>query len=147
SIKAVRSRLRGALLMVAEREPADTRKLCWGCQDSGDSRARAAAQVRCFPENAGPGFLGGEPVEHAGERRALAHVFEPGEPRERALDADAEARVRHAAIAAQVLVPLERGLRQSVLVDAAREELEVRHALAAADDLAVALGRETVARQ
>src|SRR5215471_142838 len=120
--------------MVAEREPADTRKTYGECQESGDSHRNARQ-------------LWGEPVEHARERRALAHVLEPGEPGERALDADAESRVRHAPVAAQVLVPLERRLRQAVLVDAPRQQIEARHALAAADDLAVALGGEAVARQ
>jgi hypothetical protein len=34
-----------------------------------------------------------------------------------------------------------------VLVDAPRQQFERRHALAAADDLAVALGRQAIARQ
>ena len=72
-------------------------------------------------------------------------MVQPGDPRERALDADPEAGVRHAAVAAQVLVPLEGLLRQALLLDAARQQLERGHALAAADDLAVALRGQAVA--
>ena len=51
------------------------------------------------------------------------------------------------AVAAQVEVPLERLLRQLVLLDALQQQVEVVHALAAADDLAVALGRQHVDAQ
>ena len=50
------------------------------------------------------------------------------------------------AVAAQVEVPLEGLLRQLVLLDALQQQVVVVEALAAADDLAVALGREHVAR-
>ena len=64
-----------------------------------------------------------------------------------ALDAHAEAAVRHRAVAAQVEVPLERLLRQLVLLDALQQQVEIVEALAAADDLAVAFGREHVDAQ
>ena len=51
------------------------------------------------------------------------------------------------AVAAQVEVPLERLLRQLVLLDALQQQVEVVQALAAADDLAVALGRQHVDAQ
>src|SRR5262249_41634059 len=90
---------------------------------------------------------GFEAVEHAWERNRLAHVLETGDPRQRTLDPDPEARVGHRAVTAQILVPLERFLRQAMRVDAPCELLERGHALAAPDDLAVALRRQTVARQ
>ena len=62
-----------------------------------------------------------------------------------ALDAEAEAGVRERAVAAQVEVPLERLARQLVLARSRASSVrEVVLALAAADDLAVALGREHV---
>ena len=61
-----------------------------------------------------------------------------------ALDAHAEAAVRDGAEAAQVEVPLERLLRQAVLLDPLQQQVVVGDALAAADDLAVALRREHV---
>ena len=61
-----------------------------------------------------------------------------------ALDAHAEAGVRHGAVAAQVEVPVEGFLGQLVLLDALEQQVVVGHALAAADDLAVALGGEDV---
>src|SRR5262249_52765587 len=85
-----------------------------------------------------------EPIEHAREGNRLPHVVETGDPRQRALDADSEPGMRDGAVASQVLVPLEGLLRQAVLVDAARELFQRRHALAAADDLAVALRRQAI---
>src|SRR6476660_6733922 len=74
-------------------------------------------------------------------------MFEPADPRDDALDAHAEAAVRDAAVPAQIEVPLERFLRKLVLLDAAEQQDVVVDALAAADDLAVALGREDVDRE
>ena len=48
------------------------------------------------------------------------------------------------AISAQVEIPLEGFHRQLVLLDAALQQLVARHALRAADDFAVALGRQHV---
>ena len=73
--------------------------------------------------------------------RARARAADPGDD---ALDAHAEAAVRHGAVAAQVEVPLERLLRQVVLLDPLQQQIVVVEALAAADDLAVAFGREHV---
>ena len=53
----------------------------------------------------------------------LAHVIEAADPGHRALNAHAEARMRHAAVAAQVEVPLEGFLGQVVLLDAAVQQL------------------------
>ncbi len=55
--------------------------------------------------------------------------------------------MRHGAIAAQVEVPLEGLGRQLVLLDPSQEQIVVRDALAAADDLAVALRRQHVHAQ
>jgi hypothetical protein len=52
--------------------------------------------------------------------------------------------VRHGAEATQIEVPVERLARQLVLGDARFEPGQVVLALAAADDLAVAFGREHV---
>jgi hypothetical protein len=54
-------------------------------------------------------------MQGAGERNGLAHMVQAADPRDGALDAHAEARVRHAAVAAQVEVPLEGFLGQLVL--------------------------------
>ena len=74
-------------------------------------------------------------------------MLEPADPRDDALDAHAEAAVRDAAEPAQIEVPLERLARELVLLDAAEQQVVVVDALAAADDLAVALGREDVDRE
>src|SRR5438128_1793362 len=78
-------------------------------------------------------------VEHARERDGLAHVLERADPGHSALDAHAEATVRHAAELAQVQIPLEGFFWKPVLVDALAQRFIRVHALRAADDLAVAL--------
>src|SRR5690349_8725222 len=70
--------------------------------------------------------------------------MQAADPRDGALDAQAEAAVRHATVTAQVEVPLERLARQAVLVDALFERGEIVDTLAAADDLAVAFRREQI---
>src|SRR5271166_6098286 len=88
-----------------------------------------------------------QPVQHARKRYGLAHVLEAAYPRHRALDAHAEAGVRHTAELPQVKVPLEGLFRQSMLVNALEQQLVGRHALRAANNFAVALGREHVHAQ
>src|SRR5215212_11139809 len=83
-------------------------------------------------------------VKHPRERDGLADVLDAAHPCDAALDAHAEARVRDAAVAAQVEVPLERLARQAVLFELFFQKFERGRALAAADDFAVALGREHV---
>ena len=56
------------------------------------------------------------------ERYGFAHVIERAYPRNRAFDAHAEARVRHAAIAAQVEIPLECFFRQIMLAGCAAQQ-------------------------
>ena len=53
------------------------------------------------------------------KRNRLSHVVEAADPCDGALDAHAEALVRHAAVAAQGEVPLEGLLGQLVVLDAA----------------------------
>src|SRR5689334_13209065 len=86
----------------------------------------------------------GEAIEHAGEWDRLAHMAEPADPGDAPLDPEAEAGVRKGAVTAQIEVPLERLLGELVLLDGVLQRREVILALAAADDLAVALGREDV---
>ena len=68
-------------------------------------------------------------------------------PGDGALQAQAEAGVRHAAVAAQVEIPLERFLGQIVFAQALDEQFVTGDALAAADDFAVAFGSEHVEAQ
>src|SRR2546421_10816868 len=72
----------------------------------------------------------------ARERYGVAHVGEPGDVSHRALEAQAEAGVRHGAVATQVAIPAECFLVDADLVHPCVEELEPLLALAAADDLA-----------
>src|SRR5665213_2188489 len=83
-------------------------------------------------------------VQRASKRNGLAHMVEAADPRHHALNAHAEARMRHAAIAAQVEIPLERVERQALLLNAALEQLVTGHALRSADHFAVSLGRQHI---
>src|SRR5580765_2140694 len=74
-------------------------------------------------------------VQHPRECDAFADVLGARDPRDRALDAQAEARVRYAAVLAQVEVPLEGLARQLVLRDALLEQRIVVDALRPADQL------------
>src|SRR5689334_2472652 len=85
-----------------------------------------------------------QPIQHSRIRNRLAHVFELADPRHDALDPHAKTAVRHGAVSAEIEIPLERLLRQIVLLDALQQEVEIREAFAAADDLAVAFRREDV---
>ena len=78
-------------------------------------------------------------VKHAGKGDDLADVFGAANPGDGALQAHAKARMRHAAVAPQVQVPLEGFLRQIVFAQALNQQIVVVDALAAADDFAVAL--------
>src|SRR5512133_2771645 len=64
-------------------------------------------------------------VQHARIRNALAQVRHAADPRDRALDAHAEPRVRERAVLADVEVPLERFDRQLVLLDALEQQVVV----------------------
>src|SRR4051794_20903557 len=102
----------------------------------GCTRSSVVARIR--------EILRREAVQHAREGDGLADVREAAYPRHRALDAEAEARVRERAVATEVEVPLECFLRQPVLHDRALEASEIALALSAAHDLAVSLGGEHV---
>src|SRR5262245_20486545 len=64
-------------------------------------------------------------LERPGEGRGLARVVEAADPRDRALEAEPEARARVRAVAAKVEVPLVRRLRQALLGDTALHVGEV----------------------
>ena len=86
------------------------------------------------------------PLEHAGERNRFAHVVEPADPGDAALDAHPEARVWHGAVAAEVDVPVEDAGWQAMGANLLFEDHRIVLALPAADDLAVALGSQHVDR-
>ena len=117
-------------------------------QRKADPREVAQAFKRAFAARLKPRTtthtLRIQPIQHARIGNRLAHVLEPADPRDDALDAHAEAAVRHRAVAAQIEIPLERFLRQVVLLDPLQQQIEIGEALAAADDLAVAFGRQHV---
>src|ERR1700730_13148359 len=84
------------------------------------------------------------PVNHAREGNNLAHVLSSANPSHDALESHAETRMRHAAIAAEVQIPLEGFLRQFLFSQSLNEEFIAGDALASADDLAVALRSQHV---
>src|SRR5271169_3659408 len=57
-----------------------------------------------------------EPMQHPRERNRFPYMFQPAYPGHGPFYAHTEAAVRHAAVFAQVEIPLERFLRQSVLM-------------------------------
>src|ERR1035438_4419439 len=81
-------------------------------------------------------------VQGAGKGDGFPYMVEAADPRDRALNAHAEAAVGNAAVAAQVQIPLKGFPGQLVLVNAAAEQLIARHALRTADDFAVARSEE-----
>src|SRR5256712_4243986 len=92
-------------------------------------------------------FSGIETVESARVGDRLAQVVDAGNPRDEPPDPNAEAGVRHGAVLADVEIPAERLEGEAVLLDPPEEEIVVVDALAAADDLAVPLGRQDVDAQ
>ncbi len=64
-------------------------------------------------------------IDHPWEGDDLADVLSTANPRHRAFQAQAEAGVRHAAIAAQVEIPLERFFGQVVFAQALNEQVVV----------------------
>ena len=83
----------------------------------------------------------------ARERNRLADVVQAADPLHRALHSKTEAGVGHRAVTTEIEVPLEGLARQLVLVEALLEERQIVLALRAADDLAVAFGRDDVERE
>ena len=93
-----------------------------------------------------PGALRSVAGRRPGERRRLPDVLAPQHPPEDPLDADAEARVGNAAVAAKVEVPvvLRTGRRRSP--SDARRACRPTSRGSSPDDLAVPLGGEEVGR-
>ncbi len=73
-------------------------------------------------------------MQHSRERNRFPYVLQTTDPRDRALDAHAEAAVWNAAVLAQVKIPLEGFFRQIVLVDALQQQFVRSHTLRSADD-------------
>lgn len=71
-------------------------------------------------------------------------MLDAAHPRDGAFDAHAKAGVRNAAVAAKIEIPFEGRLIEVVMFELLFEIFERRGAFAAADDLAVAFGREQV---
>jgi len=71
-------------------------------------------------------------------------VLQAANPRDATFDTHAESPVRHRAVLAQVDVPVEGLGGQLVLLDAAKQKIQIMHALAAADDFTVTLGSQYV---
>src|SRR6185312_16197146 len=99
--------------------------------------------ILVLPDGAVTGS-GPQPVEHARKRDGFAHVFEAANPRHTAFNAHAEAAVRYSAVLAQIDVPVEGFAREAVFVNAPQQQVGIVNALAAADDFAVAFGRQDV---
>src|SRR5439155_20452736 len=95
----------------------------------------------------GASFSGVETVESARVGDRLAQVVDAGDPGDETLDPHPEAGVRHRAVLADVEVPAKRLERQTLFLDTPEEEVVIVDALAAADDLAVPLGRQDVDAQ
>src|ERR1700723_1308458 len=83
-------------------------------------------------------------IEHPWEGDDFANVLGSAYPGHGAFHAQAKAGVGNAAEAPQVQIPLERFLGQVVSPQALNQGVVVRQALAAADDLAVAFGRNHI---
>src|SRR6185436_19599256 len=90
------------------------------------------------------GASGREPVDHAGKRNRLSHVFEFAYPRDGAFDAKAETCMRYGAVPTEVEIPFECGLRKVVLADPPDKKVKVVFALAPADNFAVPFRGENV---
>jgi len=83
-------------------------------------------------------------VNQAREGTHFADVLQPTNSPDCSLYAQPEAAVRHAAVLAQIDVPLIRLHRQAMIANALDQQAGIRHALGTADDLTVPLGREQV---
>src|SRR5678815_18914 len=85
-----------------------------------------------------------ESIQHSRKGNGFANVLQAANPGHCPLNAHAEAGVGHGAVFPQIEIPLERFARKLMLVESLHEQVIARHALATADDLAVALGCENV---
>ncbi len=86
-------------------------------------------------------------VQHARERDGLADMLQAAHPGDESLDAHAESGVRNGAIPAQIDIPVEVRCRQIVFLQALQQQVQIVDALAAADDFAVAFGRDEIDAQ
>src|ERR1700691_3085670 len=86
-------------------------------------------------------------MQHARKRNRLAHMLQSADPCYSPLDAHSEARVRNAAVLAEIKIPLESLFRQIVLMNALQEQIMRSHALRSANDLSVAFRREYIDAQ
>src|SRR5690348_3620862 len=77
-------------------------------------------------------------IEHTREGYDFADVLGSANPCNRALQAQPESRVRHAAVTAQVEIPLKRFLREIILAQSLDQRVVIREALSPSDDFAVA---------
>src|SRR6185312_17093790 len=80
-------------------------------------------------------------VDGARKGNGFAHVLQAADPAHHPLDPHPETTVGHRAEAPQVQVPLDGPGGELVFLDALHQQVHVVDALAAADDLAVALRR------
>src|SRR5947208_6366034 len=85
-----------------------------------------------------------ESVKRARERDRFPDVRNAANPRDRALDPEPKPRVHERSVLPQIEIPRIRFLRQSLGANALQQFVVIVLALAAADDLAVTLGRETI---
>src|SRR6266699_7022909 len=83
-------------------------------------------------------------INHPGEGNHFTNVLSSANPRHRAFQAQSEAGVRNAAVTAKVQIPVERLFREITFAQPFHEQIVVGNAFAAADDFAVAFGREHV---
>src|SRR5258708_3974788 len=86
-------------------------------------------------------------IQHPRKRDRLPQMLQAADPRDDALDTHAEAGMRHAAVLAQIQVPLERFSGKFVFGDTAHQQVEIVNALASADDLAVTFRRDHIRAQ
>src|SRR5271155_4046446 len=92
----------------------------------------------------GEGPLRINSIEHPWEGDDLANVLRSAYPRDGAFQTQAEAGMRHAAVTPQIQIPLKRFLGQIVFAQASHQRVVIRQALAAADNFAVAFGRDHI---
>src|SRR2546423_12995812 len=83
-------------------------------------------------------------INHAREGNHLPDVLCAANPGYGALEAQTKAGVGHAAVAAQIQIPLEGIFGKIVLTQALDQQIVIVNTLAAADDFAIAFGREHV---
>src|SRR5438105_9557491 len=94
--------------------------------------------------NGGEQRLRINPVNHARKGNNLADVLCSANPGYHPLEAHAETRVGHAAVAAQVQIPLEGFFGQFLLPQSLDQKIVARNALSTADDFSVAFRSQHV---